>query len=234
MGVTFVTAFYLPSNLIHRKLETYISLFEELAATGIPLVVYLDRRLPEFGERICREYKNIQKCIYVDLNTSFVPKNVSLPKFRNIDKDTVDYLCIQLSKLKHVSDATRFIETSHIAWIDFGIYHMFRDREICRFLLHKIASSTFPTDTILSPGCYTIELIQPFDSVCWNHCGSFLLGAKALFKEAYDVQMSIVAENLPQLTWEVNYWSMMNKYFTTYMANHDELILHNICDYICP
>lgn len=232
MGVTFVTALYLPSNPTYRKLSTYIAHFEKLASTGVPLIVYLDNRLTELGERLCREYKNIQRCIYDTVDISYVPADVRLPVWRNHEKDTVDYLCIQLSKLKVLANAAEFVETDHLAWIDFGIYHMFKDHPLCNLLLNKIAYSSFNTDTILSPGCYSEGTKDLFNNIYWYHCGSFLLGPKEKFKPAYEKQMSIVTNNLPQLTWEVNYWTMMGDEFTSYIANHNELLLQKVCDYI--
>ena len=234
MGVTFVTAFYLPQNLVYRDPAKYISLFEELASTGVPIILYLDNRLTDVGERLCKQYKNIQRCVYDTLDKSFVPEDVTLPVWRNKDKDTVDYMCIQLSKLRILAEVEQTVETDHLAWIDFGIYHMFNHKQLTRMWLNKIAYSSFNTEKILSPGCYTEGSKDLFNNLYWYHCGSFLLGPKGKFKPAYEEQMSIVTKNLPQITWEVNYWTMMEGYFTSYIANHNELLLEKVCDYICP
>lgn len=234
MGVTFVTAFYLPASLVYRNPDKYISLFEELASTGVPIILYLDSRLTDVGERLCRDYKNIQKCVYGILDKSYLPENVTLPAWRNKDKDTVDYLCIQLSKLKIMAEVEKTVETSHLAWIDFGIYHMFKDRSLSRLWLNKIAFSSFNTESILSPGCYTEGSKDLYHNIYWYHCGSFLLGPQGKFTPAYEAQMLIVTKNLPQLTWEVNYWTMMEGHFITYIANHSELLLEKVCDYISP
>ena len=155
---------------------------------------------------------------------------------RNMDKDTPDYLCIQLTKLKLMAEVASMasVTTPYIAWIDFGIYHMMRDHDVCNNLLQRIAVSNFPTDRILSPGCNSNAYYDLFEEICWWHCGSFLLGEKSRFPPAYARQTTLVRENLPRLTWEVNYWVMMNDVFTIYSANHDDLILQNLCDYICP
>jgi hypothetical protein len=232
MGVTFVTAFYLPSTPTYRKVPLYISLFEEFASTGVPIILYLDSRLPELAERLCKTYANIQHCYLGSADNSFLPENVVLPAVRNFDKDTSDYMCIQLMKLKVLAEVEVFIQTSHIAWIDFGIYHMFNDKQLCRYLLNKIAYSSCSTEKILSPACYTMAVTDPFNRIYWNHCGSFLLGKVGVFASAYDAQMALVKNNLPQVTWEVNYWCMMSDHFTSYMATHNELLLKNVCDYI--
>jgi len=234
MGVTFVTALFLPSGPIFKPVSKYIELFECLARTNVPIVLYMDTRLREEGAELCIKYANIRRCTYTQVDTSWVPKNVILPTIRNEAKDTPDYMCIQLSKLKLVAEASEFVNTSHIAWIDFGIYHMFEDRDICNKLLNTITNANFPTDRILSPGCYTGGHHNLFEQICWWHCGSFLLGEKSLFPIAYARQTALVEEYLPRLIWEVNYWTMMNDCFTIYIANHNELLLYNLCDYICP
>ena len=44
-GVTFVTALYLPAGPMFKPVDTYFANFEQLAGTGIPLILYLDTRL---------------------------------------------------------------------------------------------------------------------------------------------------------------------------------------------
>jgi len=239
MGVTFVTALYLPSTPIYRKLDAYISHFEELASTNIPIILHLDSRLVELGNHLCKKYSNIQHCIYGILDTSYVPTDVILPYFRNKEKDTVDYLCIQLSKLKLMKDSEQLVKTTHMAWIDFGIFHMFKEKELCRLWLNKIAFSSFKADKILSPSSYDMEYLKSLNhsfnslhSVYWIHCGSLLLGPKDKFGPAYEAQMKAVRAHLPQLTWEVNYWVMIDEHFIRYSAIHSDIILENVCQYL--
>ena len=231
MGVTFVTALYLPSGPIYKSLSVYIELFKCIAATGVPIILYLDTRLTDLGAQLCEGYKNIQ-CFYDTFDTSFVPPDVVLPANRNFAKDTADYMCIQLSKLKLLRNATVHTATEHLAWIDFGIYQMFKDSALCHYWMNKIAYSEFQTTKIVSPSCYTLEVVEPFDNIYWNHCGSFLLGQRDQFGPAYDAQMALVRANLPRLTWEVNYWTMLPDHFECYYGPHCDLILENVCRYI--
>jgi hypothetical protein len=121
--------------------------------------------------------------------------------------------------------------TTHLAWIDFGIFHMMKNNvNMFRHWLHKIAGSNFNTKRILSPSCYTMELLDPFNEIYWNHCGSFLLGHTSLFQHAYNAQLSLIKQNLPKLTWEFNYWGLMGPtFFEPYYAVHDLSILENVC-----
>jgi len=208
-------------------LSKYIAYFDILASTGIPILLYLDKQLKMEGEEICRNYSNVTILDYVTLDTSYVGENVQLPFQRNTVKDTKDYMCIQLNKLKHLKDAVPHAKTDFIAWIDFGIFHMIKNREKVMEALKEIATSDFPRDEILSPHCpgyYRHEYL--FDMIIWRYCGSLLIVPKHLASKAYDAQMDLVMKHLPKLTWEVNYWHMMDM-FKEYLADHDDSIIVN-------
>lgn len=237
-GVTFVTALYLPAGPMFKSVDTYFENFERLAATGISLILYLDARLTEKGYDLCRRFPNILRCIYVTLDTSWVPKNVILPINRRIEKDTIEYFCIQLSKLRLLRDSATYVKTRHIAWIDFGIYHIFKNPDVMTHLLRHISAAEFPTNKILAPGCwdlpraYGMERYDIWRSICWRFCGGFLLGAVELFAAAEEHQQTLVMGNMPGLVWEVNYWAMMEEYFINYRADHDDSIVANVCQFI--
>ena len=238
MGVTFVTALYLPAGPMFKPVDNYFENFKQLATTGIPLILYLDARLTEKGTDLCRQFPNILRCEYVTLDTSWVPNKLYLPLTRRVEKDTVEYFCIQLSKLRLLRDSAAYVKTTHIAWIDFGIYHIFKNPSTMTPFLQYIAASEFPTNKILAPGCwgfpaeYGMQRYDIWDSICWRFCGGFLVGAVGLFAAAAERQQALVMGNLPGLTWEVNYWAMMEEYFTNYRADHDHSIVTNVCQFI--
>ena len=210
-----------------------------LAATGVQIYLYLSHSFKEYGAQLQSQYPNVHIIGYVEPDMSFlVEPNISfpldkmiLPQNRNAKKDTVDYFCIQLMKLALMASTANIVKTSHLAWIDFGIFHMFKDISGCSKLLQEIEQANWPSDLILSPGCWPATKQYPiWKSICWVHCGSFLLGARGLFLHAYSAQQSLVVSNLPALTWEVNYWSKMN-IFQTYLANHNDSILKHLMQY---
>ena len=104
--------------------------------------------------------------------------------------------------------------------------------------LQYIAAAEFPTNKILAPGCwgfpseYGMVKYDIWDYICWRFCGGFLVGAVGLFEAAAARQESLVMGNLPGLTWEVNYWAMMEEYFINYRADHDHSIVANVCQFI--
>jgi len=229
--VTFVTALYLPSGPTFKKIDKYFELFERLASTGILLVVFLDSRLRERGEMLRYRFPNIMRIEYGVLDRGSTVRDVILPSVRNYEKDTADYMYIQLTKLRLMSQvALEMDDGGKIAWIDFGIYHMFRDYSQCDKLLRRIAVGDFSCDRIISPGYTNFVDDWYFENICWKHCGSLLIGEADLFIKAYMRQTELVSENMPRLTWEVNYWAMMDEHFEIYKANHNDLILERLVD----
>lgn len=238
MTVTFVTALYLPAGPMFKSVDTYFANFERLASTGVPLIVYLDVRLIEKGEDLCRRFSNILRCEYVTLDTSWVPNGVYLPSARRLEKDTIEYFCIQLSKLQLLQDSVVYAKTTHLAWIDFGIYHIFKNPAAMDTCLREISTAEFPTNKILAPGCWPLPSeigrtgYDVWNAICWRFCGGFLVGATELFSAAAERQQALVMGNMPGLTWEVNYWAMMEEYFTNYRADHDDSIVANVRQFI--
>ena len=101
--------------------------------------------------------------------------------------------------------------SEELAWVDFGLFHMFRDTQACQDQLKSLRLAY--TRKILAPGPWLK-----------TYCGSFLLGEKSLFPEAEAQQEAVVQAHLPRLTWEVNYWTQMSC-FQWYRTDHDDSIL---------
>lgn len=224
MNVTFVTMFLRPTNS-YRSIETYYSQFEKLASTRIPILIFLDTELS------LPDYPNVS---VIPIKRPSYRQDVILPDKRNVQKDTPDYFWIQLEKLRYLADARNYTTTPYLAWIDFGAYHMFKDIRLANFALRRIATSNYPTHTIFSPSCWKSQDYPIWETICWRFCGTFLLGYRDLFPKAFEKQQELVDKHMPNITWEVNYWTMMEEYFTTYHANHDESLLTELCHNICP
>jgi len=226
MDVCYITALILPTGNLYRSLDKYIACFETLAQTGVQVGVYLDTRLRHLT---FEAYPNVRVLDYVSLDSSFVPPDVVLPVVRNLEKDTVDYLCIQLMKLQLLSRASqdpRIVEPA-LAWIDFGVFHMMKDVERVQQHLRSYRLSP-STEKIRAPGAWTPEQTGPdiWTRILWRFCGSFLVGRRERFPNAYEEQQRIVLAGLPRLTWEVNVWSQMTC-FEWYSADHNDSLLLN-------
>lgn len=217
MSVTFVTAFH----PVRSGIEEYIHKFEHIVKTNVPIVLFLDTRctLPT--------YPNV-KVIPVTMDLSWIPENVELPKQRSEVKDTREYLGLMLLKLKYMNDALSHCDTPYLAWIDFGISHIFKTPKTTIQKLLCLQTFSYPLKTILNPGCWGPNPTFVHDSVYWRYCGGFFLGPRDVFPKAYVRQTEIVTSRFPALTWEVNYWALMDEYFTWYSAVHDDSMLLNL------
>ena len=94
--VIFVTAFI---NINNSSLEdvtkNYFYYFEKLAETGIQIALFLDKLYVDYGETITKKYNNITIIRYLtkeELHINKLKISNVLPKIRNTQKDTEDYL----------------------------------------------------------------------------------------------------------------------------------------------
>lgn len=214
MNVTFVTAFVHPRNSCpHRNLDVYFEEFTYLRDAGVPLLVYLDKS----------SQWNIPGSKPVEINTTLLADPPVLPTDRNPAKDTEDYFCVQAMKIQLVADAVSHCSTPYLAWIDFGVFHMMKQKQAIQQELVALAKRHYPTDTLIAPGCWPSG-DYGVDSVCWRFCGSFVLGHRSLWKNAYERQTTLYRSISPKLTWEVNIWAKMDDMFRVYTANHDETL----------
>lgn len=223
-SVTFVTLLIRPTNG-YRSLSEYYEHFSHLVATGLPIVAFVDTSIP---------LDAAPNVTVLPLTPPTPSADAILPAGRSLTKDTPEYFLIQLEKLACMSRAREVATTPYLAWIDFGAYHMFRDKALARLALRRIATRTYPTTTIFAPSCWGPGSYPLWDTICWRFCGTFLLGHRDLFPGAYARQQELVAAHAPRLTWEVNYWCLMEEYFTLYPADHNERLLTELCHYVGP
>lgn len=231
--LTLVSAYFTRTSENHyRSDDDYWSYFYQLMEAQIPILVFLD---PAAYIRWSAwsglpSYSHVKAVPIPPLDTSWLPQDLQLPQERNDAKDTKEYLCIQLLKLFFLQDARARTETEYLAWVDFGAFHMISDPCLARDRLRRLCIRAFRRDKLIAPGCpgwANPDMSQLWDKVCWKFCGSFLLGHRDLFATAYNKQMDLVRRQLPRLTWEVNYWVMMDEVeplFTRYLSNHSDQI----------
>jgi len=228
MTLAFVSAYYHIPSISYRSPDKYFYFFEKILISGIPVFLYMDEQYKERTEELLKYYPHFNVLGYIKLDTSWVPNDVILPKECTSNKDTMEYFCIQLSKLQHLADASTKLSSkfTHLAWIDFGIFHMFKDRPRMVRALQALSTYNFESGKVWAPGGWlkpgNYEL---WNRPCWCHSGSIILGDRNLFKGLYEKQTSLVKEHLPKLTWEINYWTMMGDVFTRYKGEHNDGIL---------
>lgn len=222
MTVTFVT-FYYPVRK-DMSASDYLSQARKIIDSGIPLIVFAE---PSVSHEVTAPNTTV---VPLHLDTSWITENTRLPSVRHPSKDTAEFMCLMLMKLRCMIDALQHTDSTHLAWIDFRVFHVIKNTEIVQEKLRAIQSRPFAGLTkILMPGCwpstYGTDILE---RVCWRYCGGFFLGARDMFQPAFDRQTELVRKFLPHLTWEVNYWSQMDEFFEWYAADHNDSIILNL------
>ena len=229
--VVFVSAF-LQSYSIRRSLDEFFSHFYILAKSGIEILLFLDAKLQSSPqEEIIKQFPNVKIVEYITLDTSWYPSNISeikLPERRNIAKDTIQYLSIQIMKMKLMNNASKYTNSEYLAWIDFSIFHIVKNIDETYNKLKNISNSNnFIKSHIITPSPNSNTNYQDlFNNPIWYFAGGFFIGHKSLFENAYTKQLSLIKQYLPLITWEVNYWFMMKELFKTYYGDHNDTIFN--------
>jgi hypothetical protein len=223
----FVTALFFPeSELSYRKKSEYLRLGRFLVQATVPLRVYTspasEGALRESWEGL--DTSHVDVCTDVAVESHWRRDDVALPRCRSPEKDTAYYLCVQMSKLKCLAHASQ--HSTHLAWIDYGIFHMIKDvsstQDILRAVAGLLPQRQLPK--ILSPAGHLFP-VDVWHVPRWSFLGSVLFGRSRAFAEAYRRQTELVLENLPKLTWEINYWTLMPEHFEGYPSGHDDGIV---------
>jgi len=217
MTLTFVTAYH------PLRTDPYWPHFSLLVQSGVPILLFLDDRCPDPPSA-----PNL-RVVRVPLVHAWDCSRVVPPTHRTEAKDTPEFLSLMALKLRYMTEALAHTDATHLAWIDFRVFHVIRDIPAAQAKLRSLASHSFPTRMkILAPGCWSpCPSMDIFASICWRFCGGFLLGPRDAFPTAFARQTDILQAGLPRVTWEVNYWTQMEDQFEWYPADHDDrLLLH--------
>ena len=256
---TFITSFFHIYNEEYDERKTIpwrMDRFREIAATGIHIGVYTCPRLRNDVETLVAEFPdNVRLMKVMELSETVIAGMVSkqdakLPRIRNEPKDTVDYLTIINSKTEFMTHAIEENpwNSTHFAWIDFNISHVFFDRERSLSFLQWLGTRDFcENNCFVIPGCWDKwsgeHIDQITDIIHWRFCGGFFLGDAASIQRFH----ALYLEHFPRflaahgtLVWEVNFWAWLEAetdwttvyegghgYKAWYKADHNDTI---ICD----
>lgn len=225
MQVTFVTALI---NLdedrpVDKTLDRYLELFNVLQSSGVRFHLFLS---PSYRGRVALRNGIIEYLTLAELDT-FRAAPPGLPAHRTEQHDTRNFLCLMNAKTELVRRAidSQMHETTHFAWIDFGICYMFRTPWTTLETLR--AMTTLPPSCLYLPGCWESRT-SSIDAVTWRFCGSFFVGDKASCLDFAKRALEVLP-TLPHLTWEVNVWAHLETLGWTptwYKADHNDSILN--------
>ena len=259
---TFVTAFM----NIYPKDDPYagkdirwrFDRFFKLVETGIQICVYVD----ESGEEL------LQQCVELFPDTIRIMRvmniydtrihklceqydAIDLPQYRNKPKDTYEYMVLMNSKIEFMYDTIQKNpwNSTHFAWIDFNVAHVFKNIQETQEYLKLIGNSRLTRDFLLIPGCWysllpdsSEEIIQKsvLDTIHWRFCGGFFIGDRQSIIKFYDLYQEYFPDFLfqyRQLTWEVNFWAWLEWKIPDwnpnwFLADHDDSIVRIPYEYL--
>ena len=223
MTITFITALLdlnedRPDD---KSLEKRIKFFNQLQESGIYFHLFLS---PIYKDKITLKNGIIEYISLEELDTYKISP-IGIPENRQISHDTRNFMILMNAKTELVYKAIKHNNTSHYAWIDFNISHIFKQPGIYKHFL----SSTFKFFKYnnVSSGCLNKNLNFGFDRVNWRFCGGFFLGDKDSIIEFYKLH-KIVFQSMPILSWEVNVWAYMENFEWNpnwYLADHNDSII---------
>lgn len=248
--VTFVSAYYTiestPYFNFHPE-EWDPSPIFELARLGIQLCLYIGpncafESIFEDLEKECPNFRLMPYRLYY--KDMWVYKTLqdryTLPKNRNMDKDTLEYMVYMHSRHEIIEDAISENpwESTHFAWIDFNAPKLFSKKQDSFTRLQEIAKYSFPLDTSYFAGCWSKldeEAAKNITaSIHWRFCGAFFLGdIKSFnqFAELYRSQFPLFLEETGIFCWEVNFWAWLEYRIaewqpTWYRGDHNDNMLN--------
>lgn len=230
--VTFVSAFLnfndLSDDDVNKK---YINYFRKLANTGIPIVLFMDKRYQhiQFSDNV----KIIKYIDSDDLEFSklICDKTIVLPTYRNIEKDTEKYMKFMNNKIFFVQDAIKLniFNTNHFAWVDFRLYHIFKNEEWVYNKLNEITRKTFSENYVCFSGAWS-KMHNMLEHINWRFLGGFFIIDKNNLGRLVDIFSKVIKNNNLPLLWEVNYWALIEAYnlfdFGWHFGDHNESIIN--------
>jgi hypothetical protein len=222
-----------------ERFSYYMSLFDKLGNSEIPIILFTDPSLVEHFADFPSSVRVIGMAIETfELYSMAINYNGPLPASRNTTKDTKEFLALMNTKIEFVLKASELVAATPeetFIWIDFGILKIIKD--VDRFInkLKSVNETTY--NKIIIPGCWTPEKYFSVDHVNWRFCGGLFVIPRNHIRTFYDHSKNVLNDfcTLPQykLTWETNIWNIIEicaakDIIQWFSADHNDTILLNI------
>jgi hypothetical protein len=218
MTIQYVSAFIdlYEDRSKEKSVETYCMHFSKLASSGIQIYLFLSESYREVYDRLVGPLDNVT-IEFIELKDLETYKSVSsiaykLPFNRSTGKDTANYMILMNSKIEFMQRVIHMNKTdanNFYAWIDFSIFHVFKDVPAGIDYL-KMLDTVKLENGLYIPGCWN-NGAPSFDSICWRFCGGFFIGDKQSVEKFYSEYESLFRNilGIKGLAWEVNVWAWL-------------------------
>lgn len=246
---TFVTAFLdlREDRSKDKSVERCFTLFDVVAATGIPFHVFLSKSYEAlWASKLASKLQNVH-VEWIEIEDLATYKEVqavelitgaplALPQQRTPHHDTRNFMILMNAKAELLGRAAAAVYNPQYAWIDFSIAHVFKNLEASLDYLNLLAYTRLRTPVIAFPGCWYrgAHYDNLFGGINWRFCGGFFIGDRGSilsFSHLYRREWPRALLEQRCLTWEVNFWHWLecpdNSPFRPhwYAANHDDSII---------
>jgi hypothetical protein len=249
-NITFVTVYmniYSQKKEGHRDMAWRFQQFAKIAEMGIQLCVYIDESSEELLDQFIELYPNLRKMrTWKSIQDTWVHKECStytlkFPQKRNLQKDTYEYMALMHTKMECMADAIQEnpFGSTHFAWIDFNIAHIFQHMEMSQTQLKRISTNDWSRSFLVMPGCWSalptdMNTSTILNTIHWRFCGGFFMGDRDSimdFCTLYQTHFPRFLKDFSYMTWEVNFWAYMEHKIARwkpqwYAADHNDSILH--------
>jgi hypothetical protein len=241
MATTIVSCFLAHSNArTDRTVDVYLDYGKKLADIQVPKIIFMDETIidtieydKQFTVMIPFKRDDIYLAKHREEITDFNP----VTSFQ--EKDTIDYMFLMCNKTELVRQAIEVnpFNSDQFIWVDFGIYHLFRDRTQDEFETHitGMTNKVYPSvriGSIINPDIQRTMHTDIFREVCWVFAGTIFGGDQTALIEFADFMkettMGIVSHK-GTIMWEVNIWYLIYKLhpqiFDMYQCDHNPSVV---------
>lgn len=248
-SLTFVTSLLYKNP--DEKIDDILSHLSVLTTHLSHICIYVTNDFHDIVKTHTESLSNIKICVMENLMDSWVYKEIEkipdleLPTNRNIEKDTKEFILASHYKHEILKDATiqNYWETTHFAWIDINIAHLFGNKQEPIEYLKWLNGITLADSFLTFPGCWAKlekeKINDLLDSVSWRFCGYFFMGdidSVLAFCYLHKEKFPEFLREHKKLIWDFNFWSWLETKYEDlwkpiwYRADHNDTILYSSAD----
>ena len=228
-NVCYVTALY---DIGGRPVNELLDAFQPFAKSSMNICIFTDQT--DLEEKLGRPGITI-RILPRDTLHIFKHEATVLPKGRNEQKDTLDFLRLMNAKPDFLMRASILHPTaSTFVWMDFGILKISKNTERFVKRIQRVEESVeLHPNKIILPGC-TGRISPTQDCInqpIWRFCGGIAIVPRSLIRPFFEHAFGYLEtlRSKQTLTWEVNVWAAIESshpdLFHWYSADHNDSIV---------
>jgi hypothetical protein len=244
-NLTYVTAYiniYDNAVPLQRTNEWRLQHFRNIACSKIQICIIVSPDCEPAISDLVKEFPNIHILKTMTIQDTWVYRHClefedeyTLPEKRSLTKDTEAYIQLQNSKTEFLQIAINEnpFHSTHFAWIDFSIAHMFRNLTRSQRQLQILGKAHLEQTFFAMPGCWgkwdPARHDHHMENIHWRFCGCFFIADKDSMLEFCNLYRELFPRFLKEtkkLLWEVNIWPWMEYVSewkpTWYDADHND------------